>query len=194
MSKSTKDIRGTKTERCIVAAYVSESTAYTRYSFYAKQADKENYFPIGQIFRETADNELHHAKVFFKMLQGGSVNVELDVDSGIIGDTATNLSIASEEERVEGVEQYRASAKIADEEGFPEIAEHFRAIADVEESHRRRFDIYLKQVKDGTVWKREKPIKWRCLVCGYIYEGTTPPDPCPACDHPYQHYMALDID
>lgn len=194
MSKSTKDIRGTKTERCIVAAYVSESTAYTRYSFYAKQADKENYFPIGQIFRETADNELHHAKVFFKMLQGGSVNVELDVDSGIIGDTATNLSIASEEERVEGVEQYRASAKIADEEGFTEIAEHFRAIADVEESHRRRFDIYLKQVKDGTVWKREKPIKWRCLVCGYIYEGTTPPDPCPACDHPYQHYMALDID
>ncbi|MDE6199111.1 MAG: rubrerythrin family protein [Muribaculaceae bacterium] len=194
MSKSTKDIRGTKTERCIVAAYVSESTAYTRYSFYAKQADKENYFPIGQIFRETADNELHHAKVFFKMLQGGSVNVELDVDSGIIGDTATNLAIASEEERVEGVEQYRASAKIADEEGFPEIAEHFRAIADVEESHRRRFDIYLKQVKDGTVWKREKPVKWKCLVCGYIYEGTTPPDPCPACDHPYQHYMALDID
>lgn len=193
MSTSVKDIRGTKTERCLVAAYLSESTAYTRYTFYAQQADKENYFPIGQIFRETADNELRHAKVFFKMLQGGSVNVDLDVDSGVIGDTATNLAIASEEERVEGVEQYESSAKIADEEGFPEIAEHFRAIAKIEESHRRRFDIYLKQVKDGTVWKREKPIKWKCLVCGYIYEGTTPPDPCPACDHPYQHYMALDV-
>lgn len=192
-TSSVKDIRGTKTERCLVAAYVSESTAFTRYTFYAAQADKEEYFPIGQIFRETADNELRHAKVFFKMLQGGSVNVDLDVDSGVIGDTATNLAIASEEERVEGVEQYMASAKIADEEGFPEIAEHFRAIAEIEETHRRRFDIYLKQVKEGTVWKREKPIKWKCLVCGYIYEGTTPPDPCPACDHPYQHYMALDV-
>lgn len=192
-TSSVKDIRGTKTERCLVAAYVSESTAYTKYTFYAAQADKENYFPIGQIFRETADNELRHAKVFFKMLQGGSVNVDLDVDSGVIGDTATNLAIASEEERVEGVEQYMASAKVADEEGFPEIAEHFRAIAKIEETHRRRFDIYLKQVKEGTVWKREKPIKWKCLVCGYIYEGTTPPDPCPACDHPYQHYMALDV-
>lgn len=193
MSTIAKDLRGTKTERCLVAAYVSESTAYSRYTYYAQQADKENYYPIGQIFRETADNELHHAKVFFKMLQGGSVNVDLDVDSGIIGDTATNLAIASEEERVEGVEQYMASAKIADEEGFPEVAEHFRAIAKVEESHRRRFDKYLKQVKEGTVWKREHPIKWKCLVCGYIYEGTTPPDKCPACDHPYQHYMALDI-
>ncbi len=192
-TSSVKDIRGTKTERCLVAAYVSESTAYTRYTFYAAQADKENYFPIGQIFRETADNELRHAKVFFKMLQGGSVNVDLDVDSGVIGDTATNLAIASEEERVEGVEQYMASAKVADEEGFPEVAEHFRAIAKIEETHRRRFDIYLKQVKEGTVWKREKTIKWKCLVCGYIYEGTTPPDPCPACDHPYQHYMALDV-
>ena len=192
-TSSVKDIRGTKTERCLVAAYVSESTAYTRYTFYAAQADKENYFPIGQIFRETADNELRHAQVFFKMLQGGSVNVDLDVDSGVIGDTATNLAIASEDERVEGVEQYMASAKVADEEGFPEIAEHFRAIAKIEETHRRRFDIYLKQVKEGTVWKREKPIKWKCLVCGYIYEGTTPPDPCPACDHPYQHYMALDV-
>lgn len=192
-TSSVKDIRGTKTERCLVAAYVSESTAFTRYTFYAAQADKEQYFPIGEIFRETADNELRHAKVFFKMLQGGSVKVDVDIDAGVIGDTATNLATASKEELKEGVEQYKASAKIADEEGFPEIAEHFRAIAKIEETHRRRFDIYLKQVKEGTVWKREKPIKWKCLVCGYIYEGTTPPDPCPACDHPYQHYMALDV-
>lgn len=190
---NTKDIRGTRTEKCLVAAYVSESTAYTRYMYYAQQADKEQYFPIGEIFRETAANELHHGKVFFRMLQGGKVDVALNVDAGIIGTTAQNLEIASAEELAEGVEQYKNSAKVADEEGFPEIADHFRAIAAVEESHRRRFDRYLKEVEEGTVWKREKPVKWRCLVCGYIYEGTTPPEKCPGCDHPYQHYMAMDV-
>lgn len=193
MSATAKDIRGTETEKRVVSAYMAESSAYTRYNFYAQQADKEGYFPIGQVFRETADNEMRHAKVFFKMLQGGSVNVDMDVDSGIIGDTATNLAIAAEEERAEGVEAYTAAAKIAREEGFAEIADHFEAIAAIEETHRRRYEIYLKQVKDGTVWKREHPIKWRCLVCGYIFEGTEPPQTCPACDHPYQHYMALDI-
>lgn len=190
---NTKDIRGTRTEKCLVAAYVSESTAYTRYTYYAQQADKEQYFPIGEIFRETAANELHHGKVFFRMLRGGKVDVALNVDAGIIGTTAQNLEIASAEELAEGVEQYKNSAKVADEEGFPEIADHFRAIAAVEESHRRRFDRYLKEVEEGTVWKREKPVKWRCLVCGYIYEGTTPPEKCPGCDHPYQHYMAMDV-
>lgn len=190
---NTKDIRGTRTEKCLVAAYVSESTAYTRYMYYAQQADKEQYFPIGEIFRETAANELHHGKVFFRMLQGGKVDVALNVDAGIIGTTAQNLEIASAEELAEGVEQYKNSAKVADEEGFPEIADHFRAIAAVEESHRRRFDRYLKEVKEGTVWKREKPVKWRCLVCGYIYEGTTPPEKCPGCDHPYKHYLAMDV-
>lgn len=141
---NTKDIRGTRTEKCLVAAYVSESTAYTRYTYYAQQADKEQYFPIGEIFRETAANELHHGKVFFRMLQGGKVDVALNVDAGIIGTTAQNLEIASAEELAEGVEQYKNSAKVADEEGFPEIADHFRAIAAVEESHRRRFDRYLR--------------------------------------------------
>lgn len=190
---NTKDIRGTRTEKCLVAAYVSESTAYTRYMYYAQQADKEQYFPIGEIFRETAANELHHGKVFFRMLQGGKVDVTLNVDAGVIGTTAQNLEIASAEELAEGVEQYKNAAKVADEEGFPEIADHFRAIAAVEESHRRRFDRYLKEVKEGTVWKREKPVKWRCLVCGYIYEGTTPPEKCPGCDHPYHPYMAMDV-
>ena len=95
---------------------------------------------------------------------------------------------------MEGVELYTNSAKVADEEGFPEIAEHFRAIAEIEDRHRRRFEHYLKQVKDGTVWKRDRKIKWQCLVCGYVYEGTEPPAVCPACDHPYQHYMGLDYD
>lgn len=189
---TTKSIKGTQTEKNLVIAYLSESAAYSRYTFYAQQADKENYFPIGQVFRETAANELHHAKVYFKMLQGGKCDVSLGVDAGVIGDTASNLATAAAEEIDEGVNLYTKAAETADKEGFPEIAAHFRAIATIEESHHRRFMRLLQQVKDGTVWKRDTPIKWRCLVCGYIYEGTTPPDPCPACDHPYQHYMALD--
>lgn len=189
---ATKDIKGTQTEKNLVISYFAESTAYSRYTFYAAQADKENYFPIGVVFRETADNELRHAKVFFKFLEGGKVSVELTADAGVIGDTASNLATAIEEEQHEGYEFYDACAKTADAEGFPEIAEHFRAIAKIEIAHHARFQHYLKQVQDGTVWKRDTPIKWQCLVCGYVYEGTTPPDLCPACDHPYQHYMALD--
>ena len=189
-----KDIRGTKTEANVLAAYIAESTAYTRYIFYAKQADKENYFPIGQIFRETADNEMHHGKVFFKFLQGGSVTVPITADSGVIATTAENLQTAINEEKTEGVDQYLAFAKIAQEEGFQEIADHFTAIADIERRHQARFQWYLDQMKAGTVWKRDSAIKWQCLVCGYVYEGTTPPDVCPACDHPYQHYIGLDYD
>lgn len=192
MTKSKKSIKGTQTEKNLVIAYLAESSAYTRYTFYAQQADKEEYFPIGEIFRETADNELRHGKVFFKFLEGGSVNVPMDVDAGGIGDTASNLATAAHEEMVEGVELYTASAKVADEEGFTDIASHFREIAEIEELHRKRFERYLKQVEDGTVWKRDKAIKWKCLVCGYVHEGTEPPKVCPACDHPYQHYMAMD--
>lgn len=188
----TKSIKGTKTEQNLVIAYMAESAAYSRYTYYAAQAEKEKYFPIQKIFTETAANELRHGKVFFKFLQGGSVEVPMAVDAGVIGTTAENLATAAHEELVEGVEMYTEAAKVADKEGFPEIAGHFRAIAEIEDHHRRRFERYLKQVEDGTVWKRKKPVKWQCLVCGYIYEGTEPPAECPACDHPYQHYMALD--
>ena len=190
----TKSIKGTKTEANLVIAYLAESAAYTRYTYYAQQADKENYYPIGQIFRETADNELHHGKIYFKYLQGGSVTVPMPADAGVIGTTEENLLIAANEEQAEGVDLYEGFAKVAVEEGFTDIAEHFRAIATIEKRHEARFRYYLQQVKDGTVWKREKPIKWQCLVCGYIYEGTTPPEVCPACNHPYQHYIGLDYD
>ncbi len=193
MSTTTKSIKGTQTEKNLVIAYLAESSAYTRYTFYAQQADKEMYFPVGQIFRDTAANELHHGKVFFKFLEGGSVEVPMSADAGVIGTTAENLATAAKEELYEGVELYTAAAEVADKEGFPEIAEHFRAIATVEARHRARFERYLKQVQDGTVWKRDTPVTWRCLVCGYEETGTEPPMPkCPGCDHPYQHYMAID--
>lgn len=189
---TTKSIKGTQTEKNLVIAYLAESSAYTRYTFYAQQADKELYYPVGQIFRETAANEMHHGKVFFKFLEGGSVEVPMAADAGVIGTTAENLEIAAKEEINEGVKLYTSSAEVAEKEGFPEIAAHFRAIAEIENRHHRRFMRYLKQVKDGTVWKREKPVTWQCLVCGYQYKGTEPPKVCPACDHPYQHYMAID--
>lgn len=194
MATTKKSIKGTKTEKCLIDAYVSESEAYTRYTYYSAQATKESYFPIARIFDETAANELRHSKVFFKYLEGGEVDIKLTVSAGTIGDTASNLEQAARSEHIEGVEQYETSAKIAQEEGFDEIASHFKAIAEIEKRHERRFKHFLKQVKDGTVWKREKPIKWQCLVCGYVYEGKEPPVECPACDHPREHYMALDYD
>lgn len=189
---NTKSIKGTATEQNVVNAFVAETGAYARYTFYAKAADKEEYFPIGVIFREAADNELHHAKVFLKMLENTTVPAGGNVDAGFLGKTADNLKTAIKEEREEGYEFYRAAAKTAREEGFDEIATHFEAIAEVEKFHHDRFEKLLSQVENGTVWKRDKPIKWQCLVCGYIHEGLTPPDECPGCDHPYQHYMPLD--
>lgn len=192
MAKTKKSIKGTRTEKVVVQAYLSESAAYTHYTYYARQAEKENYFPVQQIFLDTAANEMNHAKVFFKMLQGGKCEVPMNIDAGVIADTASNLAAAVAEERSEGVEQYTAAAKVAREEGFDDIASHFEAIAKVEKHHEERFARYLKHVQDGTLWKREKPVEWRCLVCGYIEVGTEPPKECPGCDHPYQHYMAID--
>jgi len=194
MATKKKSIRGTKTEINLVVSYLAESSAYSRYTYYAKQADKEEYFPVGEIFRDTAANELQHSKVYFKYLEGGSVTVPIAVDAGVIGTTAENLELAACEERAEGVDMYTEFAKVADEEGFAEIAEHFRSIAEVEARHEARFRHYLKHVEEGTLWKRKEAIKWKCLVCGYIHEGTTPPDECPACDHPYQHYIGLDYE
>ncbi|MDE7025212.1 MAG: rubrerythrin family protein [Paramuribaculum sp.] len=194
MAAKKKSIRGTRTEANLVKAYISESAAYSRYTYYSKQATKESYFPIARAFAETAANELHHGKTFFKYLEGGKVDVSLNVDAGVIGSTLENLATAADEEQNEGVVQYTEAAKVADEEGFPEIAESFRSIAKVEERHERRFRKFYEQVKNGTVWKRDKPIRWQCLVCGFVYVGIEPPLACPACDHPREHYMALDED
>ncbi|MBD5425239.1 MAG: rubrerythrin family protein [Bacteroides sp.] len=190
----TKSIKGTKTEQNLVASYMAESAAYSRYTYYAAQAEKEGYYPIAKVFTDTAANELRHGKVFFKFLEGGQVAVDLTVDAGVIGTTLENLTTAADEEQREGVSAYVQAAETADAEGFPAIAAHFRAIAEVEARHEKRFRKFIEQIKAGTVWKREQPIEWQCLVCGYTYYGTEPPKACPACDHPYQHYMPLDMD
>ena len=188
-----KSIKGTQTEKNLVTAYAAESMAYTRYTYYAQQAEKELYYPVAKVFQDTAANELHHSKIYFKDLEGGQVNIDLTVDAGVFGTTLENLTIAASEEQSEGVDLYIAFAKTADDEGFPDIAAHFRAIAEIEARHEKRFRKLIDQVKNGTVWKRDEPIQWQCLVCGYIYFGTEPPTKCPACDHPYQHYIPLDM-
>lgn len=190
---ATKSIKGTQTEKNLVISYAAESMAYSRYTYYAAQAEKELYFPVAKVFTDTAANELRHGKIFFKYLEGGQVNVDLTVDAGVIGTTLENLTIAAKEEQQEGVDAYVNFARVADEEGFPEIAAHFRSIAEIEARHEKRFRKLIDQINSSTVWKRAEPIEWQCLVCGYTYFGTEPPRQCPACDHPYQHYIPLDM-
>jgi len=185
-----KSLLGTRTQTNLANAYVAESCAYTRYTFFAQAAQKEGYHQYANILNETAANELRHAKTFLKYLdEAGCKTDPIAVDAGIIGKTVDNLKVAAEEERVEGVEQYTKSAKVADEEGFADIAEQFRTIAAIESHHMGRFEKMIGRIEDDTVWKSEKPVKWQCLVCGYIHEGTTPPDKCPACDHPFRHFQ-----
>lgn len=187
---SPKSLKGSKTAEYLAAAYVAESMAVTRYTYYAKQAEKDKYFQYAEIIRETADNEMHHGKIFLKYLvDGGVVNAPVGVDSGEIADTVKNLKIAAAEEQKEGVEFYTAAAKVAKKEGFDEIATRFLAIAEIEAHHEVRFNKMRERIENDTVWKRDKPVKWQCMVCGYISEGTTPPEKCPACWHPYQHFM-----
>lgn len=187
-----ENIKGTKTERNLVNAYLAESQSFARYTFYAHIADKEQYFPIGIIFNETADNELHHAKIFLKFLANTEIVSDTPVDAGFLGTTAENLMTAIKEESVDGYEFYTAAAQTAKEEGFPIIASHFAAIASAEKVHHDRFQKMLDHINNGTLWKREKPVTWKCLVCGYTVVGTEPPAKCPGCDHPYQHYICTD--
>ena len=186
-----KSLAGTKTQQNLAAAYVAESCAYTRYTFFAQAAQKEMYYQYADIFNETAANELHHAKIFLKYLCEGNAWTPgpVEVDAGVIGKTEDNLAVAAHEEEIEGVKQYNDAAKVAEKEGFPEIADRFRAIATIENNHRGRFEKMRSRIEEGTVWKGDKPIRWQCQVCGYIAEGMTPPDECPACHHPYQHFM-----
>ena len=142
-----KSIRGTETEKYLVTAYLAESSAYTRYMFYAKQATKDNYPPVARIFEDTANNEMHHAKVYFKFLEGGQIEVPMTADAGVIGTTVQNLECAAAEEFSEGVDLYKRAAEVARKEGFDDIASHFEAIATVEEMHHKRFLKFKKHIK-----------------------------------------------
>ena len=183
-----KSLKGTQTEKNLLAAFAGESQARNRYSYFASKAKKEGYEQIAAIFLETAENEKEHAKVFFKHLQGGMVEIMASYPAGEIGTTEENLLAAAEGEKEELGMLYPNFAKTAEEEGFIDVAESFKEIAEVEEYHERRYRKLLDNVKKGLVFKRKKVVKWKCRNCGYVHEGTEAPDLCPACKHPKSYY------
>lgn len=186
-----KSIKGTKTEQNLLKAFAGESQARNRYTFFASQAKKENYEQISAIFLETAENEKEHAKVFFKLLEGGNVEIRESYPAGVIGDTAANLKAAADGEKHEWSELYLDAENVARSEGFEEIAKTFKEISEVEEQHERRYRALLANVKQGKVFKKDKIVKWKCRNCGYVHEGAEAPSECPACKHPQAYYELL---
>ena len=184
-------LRGTRTEKNLLKSFAGESQARNRYTFFASVAKKEGYEQIAGIFHETAGNEKEHAEVFFKHLEGGDVEIMAAYPAGKIGNTTDNLLAAAEGEKMEWRILYPEFEKIAKEEGFEEIAESFEEIAEVEEQHEKSYRKLLENVKKGTVFKREKEVKWKCRNCGYVHLGKEAPVKCPACEHPQSYYELL---
>lgn len=177
-------VKGTKTEQNLLKSFAGESQARNRYTYFASVAKKEGFEQISAIFTETADNEKEHAKIFFKYLEGGEVEITASYPAGSIATTAENLAAAAAGEKMEWSELYPAFADEAAGEGFADIAESYREIAKVEAHHEARYNKLLANVQGDNVFKRMLPHKWLCRNCGYVFEGTTAPDLCPACHHP----------
>ena len=188
---SEKKFKGSQTEKNLLAAFAGESQARNRYTYFASAAKNEGYEQISAIFLETADNEKEHAKVFFKHLQSGDVEITAMYPAGVIGKTSENLFAAAEGEKLEWGTLYPGFAKIAEKEGFPEIAESFTEISEVEQFHEMRYRQLINNLKEGSVFKKNKTVKWHCRNCGYIHEGTEAPEVCPACKHAQSYYEVL---
>ena len=187
-----KSLKGTKTEKNVLLSFAGESQARNRYSYFASQAKKDGYEQIAAIFLDTADNEKEHAKVFFKLLEGGEpLEITGAFPPGIIGDTKANLKEAADGEMFENTTLYPGFAGVAEGEGFSEIANTFRLISTVEKGHEKRYRMLLKNVEEGTVFKKNGKVFWRCRNCGYIHEGTEAPEECPACQHPRAYFELL---
>ena len=181
-------IKGTQTELNLLKSFAGESQARMRYTFYAKQAKKEGYEQIAAIFRETADQEMTHAKRMFKYLEGGMVEITAAYPAGMIGTTAENLKAAAEGENEEWTDLYPHFAEVAEAEGFKEIATMYRMIAKAEAEHEERYLKLLARVENGTVFAREEAIEWQCRHCGYVFTGKKPPKNCPTCLHPQAYF------
>ena len=186
-------IKGTRTEQNLLKAFAGESQARNRYTFFASVAKKEGFEQISALFIETADNEKEHAKVFFKYLEGGDAEITASYPAGRIGTTAENLLAAAEGENMEWSVLYPEFAKVAEEEGFLDVAESFRQIAEVEVRHENRYRKLLDNVNGYQVFKKDGVVYWKCRNCGYVYEGAGAPDACPACHHP-QAYFELFVE
>ena len=171
-----KELKGTKTEKNLQEAFAGESQARNKYTYWASKAKKDGYVQIAAIFEETANNEKEHAKMWFKLLEGG------------IKSTPENLKAAAEGENFEWTDMYDRMAREADEEGFPEIAEKFRGVAAIEKHHEERYRKLLKNIEDQVVFSREGDCIWQCRNCGHIVVGKQAPEVCPVCDHPQSYF------
>ncbi|MCL5736740.1 MAG: rubrerythrin family protein [Actinobacteria bacterium] len=181
-------VKGTRTEQNLLKAFAGEAQARNRYTYFAGVAKKEGYEQIAAIFTETADNEREHAKVFFTYLEGGPVEITATYPAGRLGNTAQNLEAAAAGEKEEWSSLYPDFSQVAEQEGFPHIAESYREIAEVEEQHERRYLKLLANMQTGRVFMRDEPVLWHCRNCGYIHKGTSAPEVCPACKHPQAYY------
>jgi rubrerythrin len=184
-------LKGTQTEKNLLAAFAGESQARNRYTYFASAAKKEGYEQISAIFTDTAENEKEHAKLFFKLLEGGEVEITASYPAGVIGDTAANLQAAADGERMEWTSIYANFEETARKEGFPQVAHTFHEVAEVEEEHERRYLTLLANVKAGKVFEKDAPVKWHCRNCGYVHEGKSAPHVCPACAHPQAFFEVL---
>ena len=172
-----KSLKGTKTEKNLQEAFAGESMARNKYTYYASKAKKDGYVQIAALFEETANNEKEHAKLWFKLLQGGSIKT-----------TTENLADAAAGENFEWTDMYERMAREADEEGFPEIAAKFRGVGAIEKEHEKRYRKLLKNIEDKVVFSRDGDCVWQCRNCGHIVVGKNAPEVCPVCNHPQSYF------
>lgn len=187
-----KSVKGTQTEKNILAAFIGESQARNKYTFWASKAKEEGFVQIQQIFLETADQEKEHAKRLFKFLDGGAeVQLTASGNAGFIGSTLENLRMAAGGENYEWQQMYPNFADVAEKEGFAEIAAVMRNIAIAEKQHAKRYEAFIKRLEENSMWVREDAITWRCINCGFIYVGKEAPAKCPACAHGREYFEQL---
>lgn len=186
-------IKGTRTEQNLLKAFAGESQARNRYNYFAKVAKKEGLEHIAALFNETAENEMAHAKRFFKFLEGGMVEITAMYPAGVIGSTLENLKAAADGENEEWTELYPEFAKIAEEEGFREVAIAFKMIARVEKAHEERYRKLYENLEAGKIFKKDGKVIWKCRVCGFLHEGMAAPQKCPACEHPQAYFEVAEL-
>ena len=184
-------LKGTQTEKNLLAAFAGESQARNRYTYFAGKARKEGYVQIADIFQETADQEKEHAKRFFKFLEGGEVEIVAGYPAGVIGSTLDNLKAAAGGEEFEWQELYPGFAKVAREEGFEAAAIVWEKICVAEKQHGKRYRDLAANIEGNKVFSRAEGAVWRCRNCGFLHEGTDAPMSCPACAHPQAHFEIL---
>ncbi len=182
-------LQGTQTEQNLLKAFAGESQARNRYTFFADRARGEGYMQIAAIFEETADQEKAHAKRFFGFLKGGKVEIQAAFPAGVVGDTEENLKASAEGEHEEWAVLYPGFAKIAAEEGFPDVEKVFKAVCVAEQMHENRYRDFLKNIEEDLVFERTEPVMWQCRNCGYIHKGREPEASCPACAHPQAYFQ-----